>query len=198
VRKLIEATHVSLGGEVGSLDWAFPYLDEEHNRYARDLLASADSLLLGRKTYEGLSAAYPGMEATAEGVFGDFVRRMNGIPKHVATTTLTDLGWNAQPIAGDVVEFVRTLKAQPGQNIVKYGTGPLDTLLLEHRLVDEYHLWLAPVAVGSGRQRLFEDLGGAVPLTLLGLRQFGSGVVVLRYAPKPVEYRPAGSSPLGR
>ena len=184
MRKLIEATHVSLGGEVGSLDWAFAYLDEEHNRYSRDLLASADALLLGRKTYEGLSVAYPPMEATAEGVFGDFVHRMNTIPKHVATTTLTDLDWNAEPIAGDFVEFVRTLKAQPGKNIIKYGTGPLDALLLEHNLVDEYHFWLAPVAVGSVKQHLFEDISGAPQLTLLGLTQFGSGVVALRYAPK--------------
>ena len=58
MRKLIESTHVSLGGEIGSpQDWAFPYLDDEHMRYATALLAEADALLLGRRTYEGLSAA---------------------------------------------------------------------------------------------------------------------------------------------
>jgi dihydrofolate reductase len=181
MRKLLEATHVSLGGEVGALDWAFPYLDDEHNAYARDLIESADALLLGRKTYEGLSAAYPTMQA--EGVLGDFVQRMNAIPKHVATTTLTDLSWNAQPITGDVVEFVRDLKTRPGKNIVKYGTGPLDALLLQHELVDEYQFWIAPVAVGTVTQHLFEDVEGTAPLKLLGLKQFDSGVVVLRYAP---------------
>ncbi len=183
MRKLIEATHVSLGGEVGNPEWAYPYLDEEHNRYARDLLASADALLLGRKTYEGLSAAYPPMESSAEGVFGEFVHRMNAIPKYVATTTLHDLNWNATPIEGDVVEFVRSLKEQPGQNIIKYGTGPLDRPLLENKLVDEYHLWLTPVAVGVG-QHLFEDVVGAPELRLLGLTQFDSGVLVIRYGPK--------------
>jgi dihydrofolate reductase len=183
MRKLIEATHVSLGGEVGSIDWAHPYLDDEHNRYSLDLLTSSDALLLGRKTYEGLSAAYPAMETTARGAFADFVNRINAIPKHVATTTLTDLTWNAEPIMGDVVEFVQALKKQPGCNILKYGTGPLDAQLLKYKLIDEYHFWMAPVATGSSQQRLFEDITGPTPLRLLGLEQFASGVVALRYAP---------------
>lgn len=183
MRKLIEATHVSLGGEVGTIDWAFPYLDDEHTSYVLELMSSADALLLGRKTYEGLSAAYPGMEATAEGRFLDFVHRMNTLPKFVATTTLTELGWNATPFAGDVVEYVRNLKSQPGRNIIKYGTGPLDALLLKHKLVDEYHFWLAPVAVGTGTQRLFEDVSETAPMTLLDVKQFGNGTLALRYAP---------------
>jgi dihydrofolate reductase len=57
MRKLIESTHVSLGGEIGSPEWSFPYLDDEHNDYANRLLSGAEALLLGRVTYEGLSAA---------------------------------------------------------------------------------------------------------------------------------------------
>jgi len=181
MRKLIEATHVSLGGEVGALDWAFPYLDDEHQRYASELLASADALLLGRKTYEGLSAAYPQMEATAEGGFQDFVHRMNTLPKHVATSSLTELGWNAKPLDGDAVDAVRALKAQRGGNIVKFGTGPLDALLLEHRLVDEYHFWLTPVVAPATVQPLIEGVIGAPMLTLRGATPFRSGVVALRY-----------------
>jgi dihydrofolate reductase len=61
MRKLVESTHVSLGGEIGSpQDWAFPYLDEEHAAYATELLNASDALLLGRRTYQGLSAAYMG------------------------------------------------------------------------------------------------------------------------------------------
>jgi dihydrofolate reductase len=58
MRKLIESTHVALGGEIDPVDWAFPYLDDEHERYASALLNEADALLLGRKTYEGLSPRY--------------------------------------------------------------------------------------------------------------------------------------------
>jgi hypothetical protein len=59
--KLVETTHVTLGGEVGSNDWAFPYLDEQHVRYNKQLLTEAGALLLGRHTYEHLSIAYTRM-----------------------------------------------------------------------------------------------------------------------------------------
>ena len=63
MRKLVESTHVSLGGEIGSpQDWALPYLDDDHMRYATGLLAEADALLLGRRTYEGLSAGEHGYD----------------------------------------------------------------------------------------------------------------------------------------
>lgn len=76
MRKLIESTHVALGGEIGSpQDWAFPYMDDEHMRYATELLAEADALVLGRRTYEGLSAGYLAMASSP------FVDRMNSIPR---------------------------------------------------------------------------------------------------------------------
>ncbi|MGA8371514.1 MAG: hypothetical protein WB765_15405, partial [Acidimicrobiales bacterium] len=85
MRKLIESTHVSLGGEIGSpQEWAFPYLDDEHSDYAKRLLFAADALLLGRLTYEGLSEAYPAMTGGDSGVPNDFIERMNSIPKYVA------------------------------------------------------------------------------------------------------------------
>ena len=90
MRKLIESIHVSLGGEVGSpQEWAFPYLNEEHKDYAERLLFTADALLLGRVTYEGLSAAYPTMSGSDSGASDGFIERMNSIPKYVASTTLS-------------------------------------------------------------------------------------------------------------
>jgi dihydrofolate reductase len=185
MRKLIEATHVSLGGEVGAIDWAFPYLDEEHQAYASELLEDADALLLGRKTYDGLSVAYPAMEATAEGEFRHFVNRMNTLPKHVVTTSPAKLEWNAAPLTGEIVQAIRALKSEPGGNILKFGTGALDGLLLQHRLVDEYHFWLTPVAVPATVQPLFEGVHGAPTLELRQVRPFRSGVVALHYAPAP-------------
>jgi hypothetical protein len=93
--KLVEATHVTLGGEVGTNDWALPYLDDQHSQYAMELLTRADALLLGRHTYEGLSVAYTRMadEAPA-GVPSDFIARMNRIPKFIAGTTLRGPTWN--------------------------------------------------------------------------------------------------------
>jgi dihydrofolate reductase len=183
MRKLIEANHVSLGGEVGAIEWAFPYLDEEHSAHATELLFGADMLLLGRKTYEGLSAAYGAMAEHEMGAPNEFVERMNALPKYVASTTLTDTTWNATVIPGDVASFVADLKQQPGGNIVKYGNGPLDATLMAHGLIDEFRLLVTPVATGRGRH-LFEDIDGAPPLTLLEATPFRSGVVLLTYAPE--------------
>jgi dihydrofolate reductase len=177
MRKLIESTHVSLGGQIDPLDWAFPYLDDEHMRYATGLLDSADALLLGRRTYEGLSAAYTAMAPDP------FVDRMNSIPKFVASRTLTEATWNATVIPGDVVGFVADLKSQQGGTIVKYGTGPLDRELMANNLIDEFHLLLTPVATGTG-QHLFEEIHGAPHLSLTDVRRFASGVLVLVYTPK--------------
>ncbi len=125
--KLVEANHVTLGGEVGSTDWAFPYLDEQFAQYTNQLLIEADALLLGRQTYEHLSVAYTRMaEGAPANVSMHFIERMNSIPKHVATTTPTELAWNAIAIEGDVALFVDNLKRSAGQNLLKYGNGPLD------------------------------------------------------------------------
>jgi dihydrofolate reductase len=181
--KLVEATHVTVGGQIDALDeWAFPYLDDEHNRYATRLLAEADALLLGRVTYEGLSAAYTRMADEAPpGVPTDLIDRMNEIPKLVASTTLEQLSWNATRIDGDVAGFVEDRK-QSGMNLLKYGNGSLDVTLMEHALVDEFHLFLTPVAGGRG-QRLFEHIEPGPHLILRETTLFESGVVVLVYAP---------------
>jgi dihydrofolate reductase len=183
MRKLIESIHVSLGGEVGApQEWAPRYLDEEHNNYAQRLLGSADALLLGRVTYEGLSAAYPSMGTGDSEVPNEFVDRMNSIPKYVASKTLREATWNATVIEGDVAAFVADLKTQPGGNIIKYGNGPLDATLMEHGLIEEFQLLLTPVAVGRGTH-LFEEIDTAPVLTLVDVTRFSNGVLVLVYTP---------------
>ena len=183
MRKLIESIHVSLGGEVGSpQEWALPYLNEDHKDYAERLLFTADALLLGRLTYEGLSAAYPTMSGSDSGASDGFIKRMNSIPKYVASTTLSETTWNATVIDGDVASFVADLKNQPGGHIIKYGNGPLDSTLMEHGLIDEFHLLLTPAAVGRGRH-LFEDIDTAPALTLADVTRFRNGVLLLVYTP---------------
>jgi dihydrofolate reductase len=144
------------------------------------MLDGADALLLGRRTYEGLSAGYMAMAASP------FVDRMNSIPKFVASNTLRETTWNATVIPGDVADFVAGLKRQPGGTIVKYGNGPLDRLLMADNLIDEFHLLLTPVAAGSG-QHLFEEIDGAPRLSLADVRRFASGVLVLVYTPEVKE-----------
>ena len=184
MRRLIESTFVSLGGDIGApQEWGAPYLfGPKPDEYSRALLFGADALLLGRKTYEGLSAAYTAMAAGEPGPMADFVDAMNAIPKYVASTTLTSVGWNATLLGADVAAAVAELKKQSGKYLLKYGTGPLDRVLMRSGLIDELRIWIVPVTTGPG-QRLFEDVDD-IGLTLRDTRTFPSGVVVLTYAPR--------------
>jgi dihydrofolate reductase len=183
VRKLIESTFVTLGGDISApQDWGPPHLSgPELDAVGRDLLFGADALLLGRKTYEGLSAGYLAMAADEPGPEADFIATMNAIPKYVASTTLTEVGWNATLLGADVAGEVAALKRQPGHYLLKYGTGPLDRTLVAHGLVDEFRIWIIPVTNG-GSQRLFEDVP-ATSMTLTGTQTFSTGVVLLTYVP---------------
>jgi len=186
MRKLIESTFVTLGGDIAApQEWGQRYLfGTEQDAYNRDLLFGADALLLGRRTYEGLSEAYPAMATGQPGSMADFIDRMNAIPKYVASKTLDTVGWNATLLGGDVAARVAELKREPGTYLLKYGTGPLDVTLVAHGLVDEFRIWIVPVTNAPGR-RLFEDIAD-VSLRLLGTRTFSSGVVLLTYAPDVV------------
>jgi dihydrofolate reductase len=142
VRPLIESTFVTLGGDIGApQEWGPAYLNcEDGGQLNHELLFQADALLLGRQTYEGLSAAYTAMTTDKPGPMADFVARMNAIPKYVASTTLPDVGWNSTLLEGDIVQRIIELKREPGRGLLKYGTGPLDRTLLAHGLIDELHL----------------------------------------------------------
>lgn len=175
MRKLIESTFMTLDGVIESpQEWSPPYWDDEHASYASALLFSADALLLGRVTYEGFVQAWPSRT-------GDYADRINGLPKYVASRTLEDLTWNATIIRGELSEAVAELKRQPGEAILKFGTGDVDRTLLEHRLVDEYHLWVFPVLAGTGT-RLFPGVE-LTHLELVETTRFASGIVVLTYTP---------------
>jgi dihydrofolate reductase len=180
--RLVEMTHVTLGGQIDELDqWAFPYLDDDHNRYSTKLLEGSDALLLGRISYEGMAGAYLKMaEQAPPNTPTAFIDRMNSIPKYVASRSGAPTPfWNASRIDGEVAEAVAGLKAD-GKNLLKYGTGSLDATLVEHELIDEFHLSLTPVARGRG-ERLFEHLIDSPQLELQELTRFDSGVLLLIY-----------------
>ena len=177
MRKLVGSTFVTLDGVISDPQvWGPPYWDEEHHGYAASLLEPADAMVLGRRTYEGFAAAWPQRG-------GDpFTDKINAMPKHVASRTLTETTWNATVIEGDLIEGVRDLKAQDGGTLVKYGTGEVDIALLEAGLLDELHLWVFPVVAGEG-ERLLPGIA-TTHLELLDSSVFSSGIVVHVLAPK--------------
>jgi dihydrofolate reductase len=175
MRKLIESTLVSLDGVIESPDrWAL--FDDESAALAMQHLDGFDAFVMGRVTYERLSARW------AHVVGNPYLDRINAMPKHVASRTLRDPGWNATVLGTDAAGAIAALKQQPGKDLIKYGTSRLDDLLLRERLIDELHLWYVPVVVGAG-QRLFEDVDtSSLDLRLIDERRLGNGSVMLSYA----------------
>jgi dihydrofolate reductase len=181
VKKLIASIYVSLDGVVEAPEnWYIPYADDEAEGYARQQLFASDSLLLGRRTYEGFAAAWPGRPDND----GGFAARINGMPKHVVTSSLRQdkAEWNATVIADDMPAQVRRLKKQRGKDILLYGSGSLVDALLDNDLIDELRLWIIPVVVGTGK-RLFSDRKDMKSWKLVGATPFRSGAVVLAYVP---------------
>ena len=182
MRKVVLSEYLSLDGVMENPSWTVPYWTDEIAQYKFDELFASDALLMGRVTYEGFAAAWPSMKDEQ-----GFADRMNGLPKYVATTTLTDFTWhNTRAIEGDVAAAVRALREQEGQNILIYGSGALARTLRRHGLIDEYRLMIHPVALGGGK-RLFQEGSGMSTLRLSDTQTFGSGVVVLTYAPTQPE-----------
>src|SRR4030095_4542657 len=178
MRKLVEATFVSLDGVTEAPErWAMPFFGGAKDHFLAEL-NRFDALLLGRATYEKFAATWSQIK-------GDpYFDKINSLPKFVASKTLRDTTLNARLLSGDGAEAVRKLKGQSGKDIVKYGTGSFDRTLIEHGLIDEFHLSIFPTTVGSGR-RLCEELGRNVPkLRLAETRALDSGVVVLTYVPE--------------
>ena len=178
MRKLIESTFMTLNGVIENpQNWSPPYWDDEHAAYTQSLMDGVDAQVLGRVTYEGFA------EAWSQRAGDPFADMFNAMPKYVASRTVTEWTWNAQPLEGDAAEAVRRLKAEDGGDLIKYGTGSFSKTLLENKLVDEYHFWVFPV-VAPG-ETMFQDQGIDIThLELLGSTTFKSGIIVHKLAPK--------------
>jgi dihydrofolate reductase len=175
MRKLKLAMYVSLDGVVEDPAWTGPFWNDELSELQADYLYASDALVLGRVTYEGFAASWPSMEEST----GEFGRKMNSMPKHVASTTLTEAEWNASIIEGDLGEAVRRLKEEPGGDLLVYGSATLVDELARLDLIDEYRLIVCPVLVGSGK-RLFADVAEKT-LRLSQVTTTAAGVAVLTY-----------------
>ncbi len=140
---------------------------------------AADALLLGRVTYEGFAAAWPAMEDTT----GEFGKKMNGLPKVVVSTTLTEATWkNSMILADDVPTGVAELKRAHDGDILVFGSATLTETLREHNLVDEYRLMVHSVVLGSGK-RMFKAGAAGAGLKLVAYRPVGPDVLLLTYSP---------------
>jgi dihydrofolate reductase len=155
--------------------WSGAFFSDETGKVNDEVLRGADSMLLGRVTYEGFAGAWPSRS-------GDpFADKFNAMPKHVVTTTLERADWNnTSIIAGDVVARIRALREQ--ENVLVWGSPALVKTLIDEGLVDEYVLLVSPIVRGQGKKLLPED-GTQRSLRITEPRLLQGGMLVLRMTP---------------
>jgi dihydrofolate reductase len=179
MRKIVAGLFISLDGVVEAPEnWPMPYFSDEMGEVVGSNMAAADTMLLGRRTYQEFAAFWPNQPSDEQ-----FADQINSIPKLVASTTLDRVDWqNSTLIRGNVAEELAKLKEQPGKDINVTGSVTLVQSLLRDDLLDELGLLVHPIVVGTGK-RLFEPGSGQIPLTLVDSQTFSTGVVSLTYQP---------------
>jgi dihydrofolate reductase len=155
--------------------WSFEFdRGEEGDKFKLDEALESEALLLGRVTYEGFAAAWPPRD-------GEFADKFNSMPKYVVSSTLENPEWNNSTVLeGDVVAEVRKLKDEVDGDIYVHGSCQLVQTLIEHDLVDELHLMVFPVVLGTGK-RLFGETSDKKTLRMVESKTVGDGVAILVY-----------------
>jgi dihydrofolate reductase len=155
--------------------WSFEFdRGEEGNQFKLDEAVESEALLLGRRTYEGFAAAWPSRE-------GEFADKFNNMPKYVVSSTLENPEWNNTTVLkGDAVEEVSKLRNSSNGDIYVHGSAQLAQALIENDLVDELHLMVFPVVLGTGKH-LFGETSDKKNLRLAESKTVGEGVAILVY-----------------
>src|SRR5262245_2567873 len=169
-------------GDFKHRGWTVPYWNDDMLAAQSKELFASDALLLGRVTYEEFAASWPLRS-------GDpFTDKMNTMKKFVASRDASrPLQWNATALKGDVIEAVKKLKQQPGDDILVFGSGALVRALMPHGLIDWYRFIVYPLVLGEGK-RLFDEDGKRIELSLLNATTTQKGVTLLTYGratPRP-------------
>ena len=157
--------------------WFVPHLDEEFLRLVVDWIKEADAFLFGRRTYENFARDWPQVTDPNDPVAG----ALNGLPKYVASHSLTRAEWAPTTIlSADVPAQVAALKRRPGRELQIHGSARLAQSLLAAGLIDELRLVIAPVVVGHGR-RLFPPGGAPAGLRLRRTETTPGGLAIHLY-----------------
>jgi dihydrofolate reductase len=183
MRKITAGLFIALDGVVEAPDqWHFPYFNDEMGAAVTATLGTADTILLGRKTYDSFAGAWPDREGAGE-EDAAFAKKLGDTRKIVVSNQQLEFSWrNSEQLQGDLVEGVRALKNEPGGTIAMSGSVSVVRQLLAAGVLDELHLLLHPIAVRAG-MRLFDEGGPSIPLRLISSETFETGVLNLVYAP---------------
>jgi dihydrofolate reductase len=160
--------------------WAAPF-NAMQSPQAGESLGSFGALLMGRRTYNIFYNYFP------KHPDNPFTERLTNMQKYVASTTLRDpLAWENSTLIRNVPDEVAVLKAQPGDNLITWGSSELIQTLIKHNLIDRYILLIHPMLLGSGL-RLFPEGGERANLRLISAKPTDNGVAVMTYEPESTQ-----------
>lgn len=170
-----------VAGPEGQLDWMTFDMDEKLLAFINHLTDTSDTILLGRKMTEGFVNYWERVTTQPQSPEYEFALKMVRTPKVVFSRTLTAVnGQNIRVENAPLVEAVNRLKGQPGKDIIVYGGASFVAALIENRLIDEFNLFVNPIAIGNGL-RIFSQ---RTPLSLVKSVAYSSGIIVNTYSPK--------------
>ncbi len=184
MRKLAVFNQVSLDGYFvdahGDMSWAHNTAqDAKWQAFVEGNARTGGVLLFGRITYELMAGYWPTPSAARDNPL--VAERMNNLPKIVFSRTLEKVSWNnTRLVKGDPATEIRTMKEQPGPDMVILGSGTIVSQVTQARLIDEYQVVVIPIVLGQGRT-MFEGIQERLPLKLTKTRTFGNGNVLLCY-----------------
>jgi dihydrofolate reductase len=184
MRKIIASLFISLDGVVEAPDqWHFPYFNDEMGAAVDAIFGVADTMLLGRRTYDSFVGSWPDRETAGE-EDAHFAKVLGDTRKIVVSRQRLQFTWrNSEQLRGDLVEGVTALKQEPGDRaITMSGSVSVVRQLLAAGLLDELHLLVHPIAVRQGI-RLFDEGEPPIPLRLISAQTFTTGVLNLVYGP---------------
>lgn len=182
MRKLKLQVQISVDGFIagpnGEMDWMVWNWDEKLKSYVKEITEPVDCIILGRKLAQGFIPHWtsnPGEEGAD---------KINNTKKVVFTKTISKPEWdNAVLATGDLADEIIKLKKQAGNDIIAYGGANFVSALIKEGLIDEYHLFINPTAIGNGMS-IFKELNSKQELRLVRSASFECGIVVLNYEPK--------------
>lgn len=183
LRKIINSTYITLDGIIQDpQDWpSTGGFSEAGNRIQTELLERCDAVLLGRRTYDAFAPVWA--EPSSDPLNG----RMHELPKYVVTSSLAEPPWNNTVVLdAEPIDAIRSLKQEPGADIVQYGFGRLAGELVAEGLLDELRLWVHPFMLGTGSaDDLLHHPGRSGSFTLAGSEALPNGIIILTYESRP-------------
>jgi dihydrofolate reductase len=183
MKKITAGMFVSADGVVQDpQDWHFPYFNDEMGAAVTAQIGSADTLLIGRVTYDAFAEAWPDRELAGE-EDAEMAKALGDMRKIVVSHQDLEFTWrNSELLKGDLVEAVRALKEEGDGVIGMSGSVSLVRQLLAAGLIDELHLLVHPIVIGQGL-KLFSDTEAHIPLKLIKCDVFSTGVLNVVYGP---------------